>query len=418
MSCNEWKRVKLEDVINFNPKESIKKGEIVKKISMDKLETFTRKISEYEECAFTSGTKFRNGDTLLARITPCLENGKTAQVDILEENEVAYGSTEFIVLREKQGITLNNYIYYLAISPQFREIAIKSMNGSSGRQRVQKDVLCNAEIYLPCIEEQDRISKVLASLDKKIELNNEINKTLEEMAQALFKRWFVDFEFPNEEGKPYKSSGGEMVESEMGLIPKGWKFEELQNISSEIVTGKTPSTKIKENYIGDIPFVTIPDMHDNVYIVQTERNLSEKAVNNNKILKKNSLIVSCIATPGLVSLASEKCQTNQQINSIIFKDERICYYMYYTLKSLSEYIKMLGSSGSATLNLNKTQFSKIRIKIPCKSVINKYYLSVHSLFEKILLNQKENINLINIRDSLLPKLMSGEIRVDDIEANL
>ena len=113
MSCNEWQEYTLKDVIEFNPKESIKKGTLSKKVAMDKLDTFKRKISGYEETEFTSGTKFRNGDTLLARITPCLENGKTARVDILEDNEVGFGSTEFIVMREKAGKTLQPQGLYL-----------------------------------------------------------------------------------------------------------------------------------------------------------------------------------------------------------------------------------------------------------------------------------------------------------------
>lgn len=322
------------------------------------------------------------------------------------------------IIRANSEIVDYRYLKYFFVNPYMQNKMLSLAQGGGTRAALTKKMIEDFEIKLPSLEEQIRISNVLSSLDKKIQLNNEVNTTLEEMAQTLFKRWFVDFEFPNEEGKPYKSSGGEMIESDMGMIPTGWKVDELESTASEIITGKTPSTKVKENYIGNIPFVTIPDMHDNVYIIQTERNLNEKAVNKNKILKKNSLIVSCIATPGLVSLASEQCQTNQQINSIIFEDDKICYYMYYTLKSLSEYIRMLGSSGSTTLNLNKTQFSKIKIKIPCKSAIDKYYLIVNSLFERILLNQKQNVNLNNIRNSLLPKLMNGEIRVDEIKANL
>jgi len=120
----EWKEVELGNVIEFNPKESIKKGEIVKKISMDKLKEFSREIVGYEETSFTSGTKFKNGDTLVARITPCLQNGKTAQVNILNENEIAFGSTEFIVLREIENKTDKDFIYYLSISNKFRDIAI------------------------------------------------------------------------------------------------------------------------------------------------------------------------------------------------------------------------------------------------------------------------------------------------------
>ena len=178
MGFNEWKEYKLKDIIKLNPKESIKKGSIVKKISMDMLEPFTKNISGYEETQFTSGTKFRNGDTLLARITPCLENGKTAYVDILNGDEVAFGSTEYIILRKREGISDKEYIYYLSISPEFRDKAIKSMNGSSGRQRVQKDVLEESTIKLPSLQEQKKIVKVLSDLDKKIQVNNKINHNL------------------------------------------------------------------------------------------------------------------------------------------------------------------------------------------------------------------------------------------------
>ncbi|NFO14814.1 restriction endonuclease subunit S [Clostridium botulinum] len=178
MSFKEWTKVKLSEAIQFNPKETIKKGTIAKKIAMEKLEPFTRKISGYEECFFTSGSKFRNGDTLFARITPCLENGKTAQVTILDEDEVAFGSTEYIVLREKLDITDNSFIYYLSIAPEFRNIAIKSMNGSSGRQRVQKDILEQNEVMLPSLKEQKVIAKILSDLDEKIEINNKLNDNL------------------------------------------------------------------------------------------------------------------------------------------------------------------------------------------------------------------------------------------------
>src|SRR5690554_3507732 len=115
MGSSEWREVVLKDIIQFNPKETIKKGTVAKKVGMDKLNPFQRNIVGFEMDEFKSGTKFRNGDTLLARITPCLENGKTAQVSILDDNEVGFGSTEFFVLREKLGLTVNDYIYYLAI---------------------------------------------------------------------------------------------------------------------------------------------------------------------------------------------------------------------------------------------------------------------------------------------------------------
>ena len=174
---------KLSDVIQFNPVEHLSKGTYCKKVPMEYLCPFTRHISSYQDnVAFTGGSKFRNGDTLLARITPCLENGKTAKVDFLNENEIAFGSTEFIVLRAKPGMTDENFIYYLATSPDFRNIAIKSMVGSSGRQRVQQNVLENTIIELPDLSTQKQIAQILSSLDDKIEVNTRINRNLENMA--------------------------------------------------------------------------------------------------------------------------------------------------------------------------------------------------------------------------------------------
>lgn len=170
--------MKLIDAININPKETIKKGEIAKKIPMDKLQPFCRDIPEFELSEFSGGTKFKNGDTIMARITPCLENGKTAMVNILNDNEVGFGSTEFIVFRAKEGITNPYYVYYLISSPTVRDIAIKSMVGSSGRQRVQTDVVKNIELNLPDYDTQTKIASVLKSFDDKIAINSAINDNL------------------------------------------------------------------------------------------------------------------------------------------------------------------------------------------------------------------------------------------------
>ena len=177
------KAYKLSEAILFNPVERLTKGMHCKKVPMECLCPFTRHISSYEDNAvYTGGSKFRNGDTLLARITPCLENGKTAKVNFLNDNEVAFGSTEFIVLRAKPDVTDENFIYYLAISPEFRKIAIKSMVGSSGRQRVQQNVLENIIFEIPELSKQKKIGKILSLLDDKIELNTKINQNLEACA--------------------------------------------------------------------------------------------------------------------------------------------------------------------------------------------------------------------------------------------
>ena len=284
--------------------------------------------------------------------------------------------------------------------------------GGSGQPLLNQGILNSIEICIPSFPEQKTIAKILSDLDSKIELNNQMNKILEAIGQATFKHWFVDFEFPNEGGKPYKSSGGEMVESELGEIPKGWKVAELKDCG-DIICGKTPSTRDKDNYGDDIPFITIPDMRGQVFVTTTERKLSLRGAKSQdkKELPPLSVCVSCIATPGLVSLTTERSHTNQQINSIICKDGISPYFMYLTMQKMSEEIKLLGLGGTATLNLNTGEFSKIKIVCPPKNIMEAFQVKVEIIFNKLLMHVRETKTLSDIRDSLLPRLMSGRIRV-------
>ncbi|EGQ2816856.1 restriction endonuclease subunit S, partial [Staphylococcus pseudintermedius] len=272
---------------------------------------------------------------------------------------------------------------------------------------------------IPSLKNQKKISNILSVLDNKIEINKKIIANLEELSQTLFKHWFVDFEFPDENGNPYKSSGGEMVDSELGMIPKGWEIITINDFANNnVITGKTPSTKIKENYSETgIPFLTIPDMHNDIFALNTERYISELGIEKliKKVLPKNSLSISCIATPGLVCIIANDTLTNQQINSFT-PNKNALYYLYFKLKSMKDYIRDLGSGGSATLNLNKTQFSKIKLVKPINEILYKYDKLVSPNFKMILNIQKEIQQLTQLRDTLLPKLMSGEIEIpDDIE---
>jgi type I restriction enzyme S subunit len=327
----------------------------------------------------------------------------------LVEKEVAFNQDLKCIQADSDAV-LPEYIFYWLLGSKQLLRSILEVTGI-GAGKFDTKLLQNLEIPLPSIKEQELIVKLCDSIFRKIEMNDRISQVLEDIAQVIFKQWFIDFEFPNEDGEPYKSSGGEMIESELGMIPKGWEVGTLNDISLDIITGKTPSTKDKNNFNGDIPFVKIPDMHDKVFVTKTESYLSDKGAVKNKIIPPNSIIVSCIATPGLVSLASEECQTNQQINTIINKYEKMYYYTYFLLTSLSEHIRTLGSTGSTTLNLNKGQFSKIKVLIPLRKVTKNYHDLVDPLFKEILTNAALDEELTQIRDSLLPKLMSGEIRV-------
>ncbi|GMO37950.1 MAG: hypothetical protein Ta2B_17650 [Termitinemataceae bacterium] len=295
-----------------------------------------------------------------------------------------------------------DYIYYSLL--QIGKLLNFISKTSTAVPIVNKSDFSKYTIAAPPLPIQRTIAATLSCLDDKIELNNRINANLEAGAGAIFKSWFVDFE-------PFQ--GGEFVDSELGKIPKGWRVGIISDFAKNIVCGKTPSTK-NEDYYGDtIPFITIPDMHNNVYVINTERYLSKSGEKSqsNKTIPKNSICVSCIATTGLVSLTSENSQTNQQINTIICADSKSYIYAYLYIKGLTSQISALASSGSATPNLNKEQFSKIKMLIPSMNIIHQFFDIIEPMFLTIKKNQEQSRALASIRDILLPRLMSGEIEV-------
>ena len=226
-----------------------------------------------------------------------------------------------------------------------------------------------------------------------------LNENLLEQAQALYRSWFVNYD-------PFG-----------GVRPVDWIDGTIDDLGAEIICGKTPSTKKAEYYGGTTPFITIPDMHGCVYNVSTERYLSAAGVASQpkKCLPPNTVCVSCIGTAGLVTIVSEESQSNQQINSIVPKQDVSAYYIYLLMQTLSETINKLGQSGSTIINLNKTQFGKIQVVIPTPNTMQEFDSLCSPLFETILSNQKENIKLSELRDALLPKLMSGEIDVSELD---
>lgn len=402
MSSSEWKKVRLGDVIEFNPKEIIAKGQVAKKIAMEKLKPYTKFIENYEMAEFNGGTKFKNGDTLLARITPCLENGKTAQVTMLAENEVGFGSTEYIVLREKENITDKDFIYYLAINPSFRNIAIKSMVGSSGRQRVQQDVLENTEILLPHLSEQKAIANTLSCLDDKIELNNRINKTLEEMAQAIFKSWFVDFE-------PFQD--GEFEDSDMGRIPKGWRVKLLREnvkISTKSINPQNKVGVIFEHF--SIPaydeckmpvFQSATEIKSNKYIISSTCFLVSKLNPSTKRIWKPD----CMTKNAI-------CSTEFMVYGAINLKYTDFYYSLVNHNAFSDFIvgNATGSTNSRQRVIPNTTLNYKYI-CPIEDEIIRFVDIVKPIYLRIQEILIENKSLEQTRNILLPKLMSGEIRV-------
>ena len=274
---------RITDIVDFNPPRKLKKGQIAPFIDMAALPTNERDIVEITEKAFTGGAKFRNGDTLFARITPCLENGKTGKVSNLSDEVIGHGSTEFIVMTAKDSEIDEDYVYYLARLPEFRKFAQMRMTGTSGRQRVSWQDLAECTFAFPEPEKRKAAGVFLKTIDDKIQLNTQTNQTLEQIAQAIYKSWFVDYE-PTRAKAAVLAAGGSMAEAEtaamtaisgktatdlatlkqqhparyqqladlaaafpaalvpaddFGEIPAGWKMKKVGDIA-KIVKGKKP----------------------------------------------------------------------------------------------------------------------------------------------------------------------------------
>ena len=303
------------------------------------------------------------------------------------------------------------FLSYFFGKESFKE-HIRSIAVGATMPSLNTSILSNVEITLPPLQEQKSIASILSALDDKIELNLQMNKTLEEMAMTLYKHWFVDF-------GPFQD--GEFVDSELGEIPKGWEVKSISAFG-KVVCGKTPSKKDPDNFtqIGGYPFIKIPEMHGNVFLTQTLERISEKGnqTQAKKLLPSSCINVSCIATVGLVTINAFLSHTNQQINSIIPEKTIYRYYLYSTMISLKERFLNEASGGSATLNMNTSTFSNIEILKPDEKTLQKFSELTTSIFSKILQNQEENKTLTQLRDTLMPKLISGKVRVKDAEKTL
>ena len=373
------------------------------------LKEFQRQITGYEIKAFNGGAKFRNGDTLLAKITPCLENGKTAFVDILDDGEVAFGSTEFIVLRAKNE-TNPEFLYYFAISPDFRKRAIECMEGTSGRQRVNENTLKTLELPIPEPQTQQSIAAVLSALDKKIALNKQINARLEQMAKTLYDYWFVQFDFPDASGKPYKSSGGEMVfdETLKRKIPKGWEVKSLWKIA-KYFNGLALQKYRPENELDDfLPVIKIREMNEGVSS-NTER--AKTNIPKEAIIDDGDILFSWSATLEIKIWSQGKGALNQHIFKVT-SSEYPKYFFYFELLNYLKHFKMIADLRKTTMgHITQDHLKQAYICIPSQPLLEKLEKIVTPIFQKMLITQKQNHQLTQLRDFLLPMLMNGQVSV-------
>jgi type I restriction enzyme S subunit len=396
MAMEEWKEYKLGDFMEFNPKIQLKKNMVARKITMDQLIPHSRDIYSWTYEPYSGGAKFQNGDTIMARITPCLENGKHAFISLLEENEIAYGSTEYIVMRGRKDISSNLFVYYLSHFHPFKYAAIKSMVGSSGRQRAQVDVLENLSLYLPPHSEQIRIANLLSMFDDKIENNRRINENLEQQAQALFKSWFVDFE-------PFRDQP--FVESELGMIPDGWKVESIYK-SIDVIYGAPYKSSLFNEKKEGMPLIRIRDLK-----TFKPQFYTPEILPNTEYINAGDVIAGMDAEFLPCIWIGETGILNQRCCKFKAKDKRISnYYIKYLVQPQLEFVQFY-KTGTTVSHLGKSDIDKFKVISPPLEVIISFSEIVNPLLTELKRASKESRRLELLRDLLLPKLMSGEIKV-------
>ena len=366
----EWKLYKLDDFIEFNPTISLKKRTVATKITMDKIVSNCRQVIHDEKSPYDGGMKFQNNDTIMARITPCLENGKCAFISDLQEGEIAFGSTEYFVLRARPGISDPMFVYYLAISPEIKNVAIQSMTGTSGRQRAQIDVLKNYIKAFPEIKEQQQIAAILSSLDSKIELNRRINDNLEQQAQALFKAWFVD-----------NAVIGDATVSDYFIPLRG------KNLLASDANG------------GEVPVVG--------------GGLAPAAYHNVANTKSPVITISASgANAGYVNLWGVPIWSSD--SSYIDNSITPHIYFWFNLLKFNQKNIFDSQTGSAQPHIYPKHIGDIHIPDLDLNKVAYYNKIVSPIYRQIANIQKVNSQLGETRDALLPKLMSGELTIDKI----
>lgn len=370
--------------IDINPKELLAKGTLAKKISMDKLQPFCRDVPEYEIAKFSGGTRFRNGDTIMARITPCLENGKTAMVNILEPGEVGFGSTEFIVFRAKEGYADPNFVYYLVKSSFVRDPAIKSMVGSSGRQRVQTDVVQNLIVPFPSLLEQRKIASILKSLDDKIALNTAINDNLADIIQSVYQNRF-------------SSTRSDVT---AGVLADICSYSKDKVPASDLNKSNYYSTEnMQPDKKGAVDAATLPT------IAQTTK------------CRKGDVLISNIRPYfKKIVYCQFDCGCSTDVLCFCPKESELSAFLFSTLYADHFFDFMAaGAKGTKMPRGDKQQIMTYPIYLPSAVELAEFNSIAIPALNQMECLRLETTRLTALRDALLPKLMSGELDVSAIE---
>ncbi|MCE5176297.1 MAG: restriction endonuclease subunit S [Caldisericales bacterium] len=425
----EWQEILFSQATIINPKVQLLRGTSYPFIDMGAINGNLSYVSATKRRIFKGGgSRFITGDILMARITPCLENGKISRFYSGSNTKEAHGSTEFIVVRGRDGISDSTYAYYLLKSKKVHEYAIAQMTGTSGRQRVPVGAFDHLKVKIPPLEEQKAIAHILGTLDDKIELNRRTNEMLEAMAQALFKFWFVDFgpvrakmegrwrrgqSLPGLPAHLFDLFPDRLVDSELGEIPEGWEVSQFTN-TIEIIGGGTPKTSVAEYWGDEIPWFSVADTpsKSDMWVMDTEKKVTRKGIENSstKILPIGTTIISARGTVGKVALVGVPMAMNQSCYGLRSKVGSQGIFCHFVIRKLISVLQQ-NTHGSIFDTITRDTLGNIAVLIPPLDIIDKFEIYTITLTNSIRENLNQSHTLAAIRDTLLPKLISGELRV-------
>lgn len=391
---------RIGEMVICSPQVKIQKGEQVSFIDMEKLKPLYKYVTG-DSVPFEgqSGAKFENGDTLMARITPCLQNGKISQCVI---HGKGYGSTEFFVFRGKKDITDNEYVYYLMNTQYVKLLAENSMTGASGRQRADMTFIKRIKWEFPDITTQRKIADALSMYDRLIDVNLKKITSIEATIDEIYKEWFVRYRFP-----------GSKTHYEENELPEGWERAKLSKFYLTS-SGGTPSRDCDDYYVdGTIPWIKTGELRDCV-LINTEEAITDEAVKHSsaKLIPPNSVLMAMYGVNiGMLAYTSIEATCNQAC--CVFRDKKkfsTKHYLFQYLKSIRDYLLLIGF-GAAQQNLSQDLIKNVKIIMPTDKVLQEFEAVIEPYYQMIQVLLKENNNLVERRELLLQRLMSGQIKI-------
>lgn len=387
---NNWKEYRFSDFVNINPSVSLKANEEYSFVEMKDLEDGNKYCFPKIKKIKGGGAKFQNGDTLFARITPCLENGKICQVKGLENN-LGFGSTEFYVFRGKEDISDTEFVYYLSRWNNVRDHAEINLDGTSGRQRVPKASFDDLHLLMPPLPEQKAIASVLSSWDDKIELLHQQNQTLEALAETLFRQWFIE----------------RCPEPVEGEAKEDWEERPLSSIAN-FLNGLACQKYPPKDSINRLPVLKIKDLTSGI---SENSDWASTDVKPEYIIKSGDVIFAWSASLMVKIWNGEDCILNQHLFKVTSEEFPKWYYYFWCKQHLREFISIAQSHATTMGHIKRSDLDEAMVLIPDNDEIEKMTFQMNPILDKIQLNNNQINSLTQLRDTLLPKLMSGEVRV-------